>query len=410
MKSQLLRFATAGSVDNGKSTLIGRLLYDTKSIFEDQLTSVKKTSVRQGNDLNLALFTDGLRDEVELGITIDVAYRYFATPKRKFIIADAPGHREFTRNMVTAASTTNAVIILIDAKHGITEQTKRHSFIGSLLEIPQIIVCVNKMDAVDWSQKVFSSIVEDYRELASKLFVKDIQFIPMSALKGDNVVNPSKNMDWYEGSPLLHLLESMPISRELNKIDARLPVQLLLANDGSNYTVAGRIESGTLRNGDEIIALPSGANGKINSIRIGELELDKAIAPMSVSLKITSKSPIERGEIVTRLSDQPKMANSFNAMLCWLNDVSSETTTKYVLRSTTQSVNAKIKNVLHKVDVNTFNLYSDDVKLRMNDICKVEIQLEKELVFDSFAENRIMGSFILVDPISNATVAAGMIQ
>jgi len=319
--NQLLRFTTAGSVDDGKSTLIGRLLYDSKSIFEDQLQSIEATSKRKGHEgIDLALFTDGLRDEREQGITIDVAYRYFTTPKRKFIIADTPGHIQYTRNMVTGASTANAAIILIDARHGVIEQTRRHAFIASLLHIPHIIVCINKMDMVDFSEEVYNTIVAQFEEFSSKLYVKDIRYIPISALKGDNVVNRSETMTWYQGAPLLHNLETLHISSDINKIDARFPVQTVLRPQREGFFdyrgYAGRIASGIFRVGDEVAVLPSGFTSKIKSMNAGENEVEEAFAPMSVAITLEDDIDISRGDMIVRKNNQPDLLQEFDAMLC----------------------------------------------------------------------------------------------
>ena len=328
-KNQLLRFTTAGSVDDGKSTLIGRLLYDSKSIFEDQLSSVENTSRKKGIDgVDLALFTDGLKDEREQGITIDVAYRYFTTPKRKFIIADTPGHIQYTRNMVTGASTANAAVILIDARHGVIEQTKRHTFISSLLNIPHIIVCINKMDLVNYDEEVYNDIVSQFEEFASKLLIQDIAFVPISALEGDNVVNRSKNMSWYQGSPLLRLLETIHISSDINKIDSRFPVQTVLRPQKEGFIdyrgYAGRIASGIYRVGDEVAVLPSGFTSKIKAMNAGDVEVEEAFAPMSVAMTLEDDIDISRGDMIVRKNNQPEALQEFDVMLCWLNAESAK--------------------------------------------------------------------------------------
>lgn len=319
--NQLLRFATAGSVDDGKSTLIGRLLYDSKSIFEDQLEAVGKTSQKKGHEgIDLALFTDGLRDEREQGITIDVAYRYFTTPKRKFIIADTPGHFQYTRNLVTGASSANAAIILIDARHGVIEQTKRHSYIASLLQIPHIIVCVNKMDLVAYKEAVFNEIMDDYRAIASKMMIKDVHFIPISALNGDNVVNQSQHMEWFKGAPLLHTLETIHIGSDINKKDARFPIQTIIrpqSEDHIDYRgYAGRLDSGILRKGDEVTVLPSGFTSKIKSIDTYNGQLEEAFAPMSISLSLEDDIDISRGSMIVKSKNQPDKKQGFEAMIC----------------------------------------------------------------------------------------------
>ena len=412
--NQLLRFTTAGSVDDGKSTLIGRLLYDSKSIFEDQLEAIENTSKKKGHQgVDLALFTDGLRDEREQGITIDVAYRYFTTPKRKFIIADTPGHIQYTRNMVTGASTANAAIILIDARHGVIEQTKRHSFIASLLQLPHVIVCINKMDLVDFSEEVFNNIVNQYEEFSSKLLVKDIRFIPISALLGDNVVNRSENMEWYQGAPLLHTLETMHIASDINKIDARFPVQTVLRPQSEKHRdyrgYAGRVASGIFRKGDTISVLPSGFTSKIKSIDTLDGELDEAYAPMSVSIQLEDDIDISRGDMIVRSKNIPEVKQDIEVMLCWLNNSPAKPRAKYTIRHTSNDQKAMIKEVVYKIDINTLLRNNEDIELGMNDICKVKIRTTKPLMFDSYRENRTTGSIILIDDATNETVAAGMI-
>ena len=337
--NQLLRFTTAGSVDDGKSTLIGRLLYDSKSIFEDQLEAIETTSKKKGHQgVDLALFTDGLRDEREQGITIDVAYRYFTTPKRKFIIADTPGHIQYTRNMITGASTANAAIILVDARHGVIEQTKRHAFIASLLQIPHIIVCINKMDLVDFREEDYNKIIAQFEEFSSKLLVRDVRFIPISALLGDNVVKRSENMNWYQGSPLLDTLETMHISSDINKVDGRFPVQTVLRPQSEEHRdyrgYAGRISSGIFRKGDEITVMPSGFTSKIKSIDTFEEEIDEAYAPMSVSITLEDDIDISRGDMIVRTKNKPESSQDLEVMLCWLNNESAKPRTKYVVRHT----------------------------------------------------------------------------
>ena len=412
--NQLLRFTTAGSVDDGKSTLIGRLLYDSKSIFEDQIEAVTTTSERKGHDgIDLALFTDGLKDEREQGITIDVAYRYFTTPKRKFIIADTPGHIQYTRNMVTGASTANAAIVLVDARHGVIEQTKRHSFIASLLQIPHLIVCINKMDLVDFKQEAYDKIVSQFEEFSSKLLVRDIRFIPISALKGDNVVNRSENLTWFQGAPLLHELETLHISSDINKIDARFPVQTVLRPQSKGHLdyrgYAGRISSGIFRKGDEVIALPSGFTSKIKSIDTFDGELESAYAPMSVSITLEDDIDISRGDMIAKKNNQPEMLQDIDVMLCWLADKPSQPRTKYTIMNTTNEQKAMIKEVIYKIDINSFDRNKEDKSLAMNDICRAKLRTVKPLMVDSYRNNRVTGSVILVDDNTNETVAAGMI-
>ena len=412
--NQLLRFTTAGSVDDGKSTLIGRLLYDSKSIFEDQLEAIEKTSKKKGHDgVDMALFTDGLRDEREQGITIDVAYRYFTTPKRKFIIADTPGHIQYTRNMVTGASTANVALILIDARHGVIEQTKRHAFIASLLHIPHLIVCVNKMDLVDFSEEVYNNIIIQFEEISSKLLVKDIRFMPISALLGDNVVNASKNMDWYQGAPLLNTLENMHISSDINKVDARFPVQTVLRPQREGYIdyrgYAGRVSSGIYRPGDEVTVLPSGFTSKIKTIDTLEGELEEAYAPMSVSITLEDDIDISRGDMIVKANNRPETKQEFDAMLCWLNNSPARPRTKYSILHTSNDQKAMIKSVMYKVDINTYNRIEDDKELKMNDISRVTIRTTRPLMIDEYRDNRITGSFTLIDDTTHETVAAGMI-
>lgn len=412
--NQLLRFTTAGSVDDGKSTLIGRLLYDSKSIFEDQLEAIENTSKKKGHDgVDLALFTDGLRDEREQGITIDVAYRYFTTPKRKFIIADTPGHIQYTRNMVTGASTANVATILIDARHGVIEQTKRHAFIASLLHIPHIIVCVNKMDLVDFSEEVFNNIVSEFEEISSKLLVKDVRFIPMSALLGDNVVNKSNNMPWYQGAPMLHTLETMHISSDINKIDARFPVQTVLRPQRDGFLdyrgYAGRVASGIFRIGDEVTVMPSGFTSKIKSINLNDEELNEAFAPMSVSITLEDDIDISRGDMIVRSNNKPEASQDIEVMLCWLHDSPAKPRAKYTIKHTSNDQKAMIKEVVYKYDINTLERITDNCEIMMNDISKVKIRTTKPLMIDSYRDNRTTGSIILVDDSTNETVAAGMI-
>jgi len=412
--NQLLRFTTAGSVDDGKSTLIGRLLYDSKSIFEDQLASVTATSSKKGHEgVDLALFTDGLKDEREQGITIDVAYRYFTTPKRKFIIADTPGHIQYTRNMVTGASTANAAVILIDARNGVIEQTKRHSFIASLLNIPHLVVCVNKMDLVDYSEEVFNRITAQFEEFSSKLLMKDVRFIPISALEGDNVVNKSENMNWYSGGTLLNVLETLHISSDINKIDARFPVQTVLRPQSEEFRdyrgYAGRIASGIYRKGDDVAVLPSGFTSKIKSINTGEDEIEEAFAPMSVALTLENDIDISRGDMIVKKNNQPEPSQEFDVMLCWLNNDAAKPRAKYVIQHTSNEERAMIKSVVYKVDINSYEREEGDDSLKMNDIARVKIRTTRRLMIDSYRDNRNTGSIILIDEGTNETVAAGMI-
>ena len=412
--SDLLRFTTAGSVDDGKSTLIGRLLYDSKTIFEDQLEMVQQASNRKGLDhVDLSLLTDGLRSEREQGITIDVAYRYFATPKRKFIIADTPGHIQYTRNMVTGASTANLALILIDARKGVIEQTSRHSFIASLLRIPHLIVCVNKMDLVDYDQAIYNKIVSDYKAFASKLDVQDIQFVPISALHGDNVVNRSTKMDWYQGSTLLNLLETVHIASDHNHIDCRMPVQYVIRPQSDEFHdyrgYAGRIAGGIFKPGDDVVVLPSGFQSKIKSIDTFDGELAEAFAPMSVSITLEDDIDVSRGDMIARPNNQPTVSQEVELMLCWLDNSPLNTRGKYILRHTSNEVRAMVKDIRYKVDVNTLHRNEEDLEVKMNDIARVKLRLAKPIFSDSYAKNRITGSIILIDEATNNTVASGMV-
>ena len=412
--SDLLRFTTAGSVDDGKSTLIGRLLYDSKTIFEDQLEMVEQASNRKGLEhVDLSLLTDGLRSEREQGITIDVAYRYFATPKRKFIIADTPGHIQYTRNMVTGASTANLALILIDARKGVIEQTSRHSFIASLLRIPHLIVCVNKMDLVDYDQEAYDKIVSDYKAFASKLDVQDIQFVPISALHGDNVVNRSEKMNWYQGSTLLNLLETVHIASDHNHIDCRMPVQYVIRPHSDEFHdyrgYAGRIAGGVFKPGDEVVVLPSGFQSKIKSIDTFEGEVKEAFAPMSVSITLEDDIDVSRGDMIARPNNQPTASQEVELMMCWLGNKPLNARGKYIIRHTSNEVRAMVKDVRYKVDVNTLHRNEEDTEVKMNDIARVKLRLSKPIFIDSYAKNRITGSVILIDEATNNTVASGMV-
>lgn len=413
-EKEILRFTTAGSVDDGKSTLIGRLLYDSKSIYQDQIDSLQKISDKKGiGHLELAHLTDGLKDEREQGITIDVAYRYFATPKRKFIIADTPGHVQYTRNMVTGASTANLALILIDARKGVIEQTKRHSFIASLLQIQHIVVCVNKMDLVDYSEEEYTKIIEDYKSFASKLRIKDIRFIPISALNGDNVVDKSENMPWYHGDALLGTLETIHISSDYNMVDCRFPVQTVIRpfndefHDFRGY--AGRIVSGIYKVGDEVVALPSGFKSKIKSIQIGERQIEEAFPPQSVTMTLEHDIDISRGDMLVREHNQPDSIQDVEVMLCWLNNADMQPRAKYAIKHTSVDARAMIKEVLYKVNVNTLHREEEVEKVSMNDIVRVIIRTTKPLLVDEYNDNKNTGSIILIDESTNETVAAGMI-
>lgn len=410
----LLRFTTAGSVDDGKSTLIGRLLYDSKSIFEDQYEAVKATSEKRGEEyVNLALLTDGLRAEREQGITIDVAYRYFATPKRKFIIADTPGHIQYTRNMVTGASTANLAIVLIDARKGVIEQTMRHAFIASLLKIPHIVVCVNKMDLVEYKEEVFEGIRKQFEAFASRLEVTDIRFIPISALKGDNVVDRSKNMPWYEGPTLLYLLENIHISSDNNLIDCRFPVQYVIrpmTTEHHDYRgFAGRVAGGIFRKGDKVLVLPSGFATKIKSIDTFGGELEEAFPTMSVTITLEDEIDISRGDMIVRENNQPVASQDVDLMVCWFNAKPLQLNGKYAVKHTSRDARCVVKDIRYKMDINTLHRIEDDKNIGMNDIGRISIRTTVPLLFDNYRKNRFTGSLILIDEATNETVAAGMI-
>ena len=411
----LLRFTTAGSVDDGKSTLIGRLLYDSKSIFQDQLEAIEVSSRQRGEETtNLALLTDGLRAEREQGITIDVAYRYFATPKRKFIIADTPGHIQYTRNMVTGASTADLAIILIDARKGVIEQTCRHSFIASLLQIQHVVVCVNKMDLVDYDQDTFNKIVDHYKDFASRLDIPHIDFVPISALNGDNVVDPSANMPWYKGGPLLYILENVYINHNYNHIDPRFPVQWVIRPQTTEYHdyrgYSGRICGGVFKKGDDVIVMPSGFSTKIRSVHTFEGEVDEAFAPMSVSMTLEDEIDISRGMMIAKPNNKPKSEQDIEAMVCWFSESQTlQLRKKYTLLHTTNEVKCMVQEVRYKMDINTLHKIEDDKELRLNDIGRIKIRASSPVLYDSYRKNRLTGSFVLIDDMTHNTVAAGMI-
>jgi len=411
---ELLRFSTAGSVDDGKSTLIGRLLYDSKSIFADQYEAIEESSKRKGDaTVNLALLTDGLRAEREQGITIDVAYRYFATPKRKFIIADTPGHIQYTRNMVTGSSTSNLSIILVDTRQGIIEQTCRHTFISSLLGIPHVVFCINKMDLVDYSEEVFLTIKKELEAFSSKLEVRDIHFVPISALNGDNVVNKSEKMNWYGGSTLMYLLENIHIGSDYNHVDCRFPVQYVIrpqSDDFHDYRgYAGRVAGGVFKQGDEVVVLPSGFTSTIKSIDTFNGSLSEAFAPMSVTLTLNDDIDISRGDMIVRPHNQPNVSQDLDVMLCWLSDKKIFLGGKYAIKHTSNDVRCIIKDIKYKININTLHRMEDDKELKMNDIARITIRTTKPLLFDKYSRNRITGSLIIIDEATNETVGAGMI-
>lgn len=411
---ELLRFTTAGSVDDGKSTLIGRLLYDSKAIFDDQINLLKETSKQRGEEgLNLALLTDGLRSEREQGITIDVAYRYFATPKRKFIIADTPGHIQYTRNMVTGASTANLALLLIDARHGVVEQTKRHAFIASLLQIPHIVVCINKMDLVDYSNERFEKIIADFEEFASKLEIKDVRFTPISALNGDNVVKRSLNMQWYDGSTLMHLLENIHIGSDHNHIDCRFPVQYVVRPQSKEFPdyrgYAGRIEGGIFKPGDKVTVLPSGFTSYIKSIDSFNQRVKEAFSPMSVCITLKDDIDVSRGDMLVKADNKPMINQDVDLMICWMNEKNMLLKGKYTIRHTSQTARCIIKEVKYKLDINSLHRLKDDKVIGLNDIGRISLRVTKPLFIDSYRRNRNTGSIILIDEATNETVAAGMI-
>lgn len=409
-EKSLLRFVTTGSVDDGKSTLIGRLLYETKSIYEDQYEAIKKTSKKRGfKEVDLAYLLDGLAAEREQGITIDVAYRYFETEKRKYIITDSPGHVQYTRNMVTGASKADCAVILIDARNGVLTQSKRHGFLISLLQIPHLIVAVNKMDLVDYSQDVFSCIVSDYEEFSQKLDIHDIVYIPVSALKGDNVVSKSKKMSWYEGTTLLHNLENLNITADRNLVDFRFPVQYVVRPNADFRGFAGKIVSGTITPSEEVVVLPSGQTTSVKSIVTYDGELKEAFAPQSVVLTLNDEVDVSRGDMIVRRKNLPQIETKLEAIICWMDDNPMKTGTSFIMKHTTRSVRAIIKNIVYRIDVNT--LHRDNVDMfSLNDIGRVEITLATPVFFDPYKINHATGRFILIDPLTDRTVAAGMIR
>ena len=410
----LLRFTTAGSVDDGKSTLIGRLMYDTKTIFEDQIEAIESASEQRGDGyVNLALLTDGLRAEREQGITIDVAYRYFATPKRKFIIADTPGHIQYTRNMVTGASTANLAIVLVDARKGVVEQTCRHAFIASLLQIKHLVLCVNKMDLVDFKEEAFNQIKDAFDDFSSKLSIPDIHYIPISALMGDNVVDKSTKMDWYNGPTLLYTLENVHISSDADYVDCRFPVQRVIRPQSNEYHdfrgYAGRVEGGVFKPGDEVMALPSGFTTKVKEIADIKGPIAEAFPPMSVVMTLEDELDISRGDMIVRPNNQPNVSQDIEVMVCWLNNKKLQPNGKYTLKHTSKDLRCIVKDVRYKVNINTLHRIEDDKEIGLNDIGRILLRTTEPLFFDSYSKNRATGSLILVDESTNETVAAGMI-
>ncbi|GAA1882418.1 sulfate adenylyltransferase subunit CysN [Lapillicoccus jejuensis] len=411
----ILRFATAGSVDDGKSTLIGRLLFDTKTVFEDQLDAVERVSRDRGEDYtNLALLTDGLRAEREQGITIDVAYRYFATPKRKFIIADTPGHIQYTRNMVTGASTADLALVLVDARKGLVEQSRRHAFLASLLQVPHLVLCVNKMDLVDYSQETFDAIAHEFTQFAAKLRIPDLTIIPVSALKGDNVVSRSDNMPWYDGSSLLHHLENVHVASDRNLVDVRFPVQYVIrpmSDDWHDYRgYAGQVAGGVLKKGDEVLVLPSGFTSRIASVETADGEVDEAYPPMSVTVRLEDEIDISRGDMICRPHNQPTPTQDVDAMICWMDESAQlQTGRKYVIKHTTRTARCIVKDLQYRLDINSLHRDEEAGTLALNEIGRVRLRSTVPLMADAYSRNRTTGGFILIDEATNRTVGAGMI-
>ena len=411
---ELLRFTTAGSVDDGKSTLIGRLLYDSKAIFEDQMEAIERASIsRGGEEVNLALLTDGLRAEREQGITIDVAYRYFATPKRKFIIADTPGHIQYTRNMVTGASTANAAVILIDARNGVIEQTRRHAYIAALLQIPHVVVCVNKMDLVEFSQEVFEAIKLDFTEVAHKLGNNDVHFIPISAKLGDNVVDRSTSMDWYTGATFIGLMESLPVGGDHNFTDPRFPVQYVIRPQSDQHHdyrgYAGRVAGGVFRVGQEVVALPGGQKTTVEGIDLGKDSLQLAFAPQSVTLRLAHEIDISRGSMIVDAINQPQQGQEIDLMVCWLSSKPLQHRGRYYVKHTSNEMKCVVTEIAYKVNINTLGEMDEDTNIGLNEIAKISIKTTRPIFYDSYKRNRETGSLILIDEATNNVVGAGMI-
>ena len=411
----LLRFATAGSVDDGKSTLIGRLLLDSKAIFEDQLESVEATSVSRGYDYtDLALLTDGLRSEREQGITIDVAYRYFATPSRKFIIADTPGHVQYTRNMVTGASTADLGLVLVDARQGLTEQSRRHAVILSLLRVPHLVLAVNKMDLVDFDEKVFDRIHKEFTSFATKLAIPDLTIIPISALQGDNVVHRSENMEWYQGPSLIHHLENVHVASDRDLVDVRFPVQYVVrpkSDDHHDYRgYGGMVAGGVLKPGDEVVVLPSGMTSKIQGIDLFDQEVAEAFPPMSVTVRLEDDVDVSRGDMIARVNNAPKPSQDIDAMICWMTNEPLRPRQKLAIKHTTRTGRAMVKDVQYRLDVNTLHRDQETKELGLNEIGRVQLRTTVPLLCDPYSKNRTTGSFILIDEATGVTVGAGMIN
>ncbi|GAA1641406.1 hypothetical protein GCM10009744_34140 [Kribbella alba] len=411
----ILRLATAGSVDDGKSTLIGRLLYDTKSVFTDQIESVERASRDRGDDyVNLALLTDGLRAEREQGITIDVAYRYFATPRRKFIVADTPGHIQYTRNMVTGASTADLALILVDARKGLLEQSRRHAFLATLLHVPHLLLCVNKMDLVDYSEDVFSRIRADFAQFATKLDVGDLTVIPVSALVGDNIVSRSAAMKWYEGPSLLHHLENVHVASDRNLIDVRFPVQYVIRPQSDQHRdyrgYAGQVAGGVLKAGDEVMVLPSGFTTTIASIETADGPVEEAFPSMSVTIRLTDELDVSRGDMICRVHNAPSVTQDVDAMVCWMDDVPMRPGQKFAIKHTTRSARAMVKDLRYRLDVNSLHRDMAADHLGLNDIGRVRLRTTQPLLCDEYRRNRSTGGFVLIDEATNRTVGAGMVN
>jgi bifunctional enzyme CysN/CysC len=411
----ILRLATAGSVDDGKSTLIGRLLYDTKSVFTDQIESVERASRDRGDDyVNLALLTDGLRAEREQGITIDVAYRYFATPRRKFIVADTPGHIQYTRNMVTGASTADLALILVDARKGLLEQSRRHAFLATLLHVPHLVLCVNKMDLVDYSEDVFEEIRAEFTQFAAKLDVGDLTIIPVSALVGDNIVSRSTAMSWYEGPSLLHHLENVHVASDRNLIDVRFPVQYVIRPQSEEHRdyrgYAGQVAGGVLKPGDEVMVLPSGFTSTIRSIETADGEIDEAFPSMSVTIRLTDEIDVSRGDMICRVNNAPAVTQDIDAMICWMDDTPLRPGQKLAIKHTTRSARAMVKDLQYRLDINSLHRDMAADQLGLNDIGRVRLRTTQPLLCDEYKRNRSTGGFVLIDEATNRTVGAGMVN
>jgi bifunctional enzyme CysN/CysC len=411
----ILRFATAGSVDDGKSTLIGRLLYDTKTVFADQIEAVERASRDRGDDyVNLALLTDGLRAEREQGITIDVAYRYFATLRRKFIIADTPGHTQYTRNMVTGASTADLALVLVDARKGLVEQSRRHAFLATLLHVPHLVLCVNKMDLVGYSEAVFDEILEEFTQFAAKLDVTDLAVVPVSALLGDNVVKRSPNMPWYEGPALLHHLEHVHVASDRNLIDVRFPVQYVIrpqSNGHRDYRgYAGQVAGGVLRTGDEVMVLPSGFTSTIAAIETMDGPVAEAFPPMSVTIRLADEIDVSRGDMICRVHNAPTVAQDLDAMVCWMDDEPLRPGQKYAVKHTTRTTRAMVKDLQYRLDINSLHRDGEADRLGLNDVGRIRLRTTQPLFFDEYGRNRNTGGFVLIDEATNRTVGACMVK